>query len=156
MQNKENEGVLIYKEHEVNGQKYTPKMCNIYYIDKELGEASITTRTDKISFSDNFLKNNARFFSNENIINIEGLNIVEPGDLYKVTNHLSCVASLVNMTDFTELPCGQNNIDTVGEYRDFIESLIILLQAAKKETEKQWLYLENTDDLSPNNDNNPA
>ncbi len=142
---------LIYKEQEVNEKKYTPKICNIYYIDKEQGEMSIPTRTDEITFSENFLKNKNDFFSNETILNIEGIEIIEPGDLLKVVNNLSCVTSLLNMTDFTELPFScSKNIDCIGEYRDFIESLMIILSTAKKEIEQHWNYLECTTDFTPN------
>ena len=126
------------EETEVNDKKFTPHLCNIFYLDKELGKTSVPVRSDKIKFfaDDNFIKS-------QNILNVEKVHNIEPGNMEIAVEHLSIVHSLLTMLPFEELAINSEDADSIFEWNNYVTALISLLKCSKRELKKQSEYLEN-------------
>ncbi|MBI1931568.1 MAG: hypothetical protein HYS24_03450 [Ignavibacteriales bacterium] len=122
----------------VNEQKFTPHLCNIFYLDKEFGKTSVPVRSDKIKF---FADDN--FINSQNILNVEKVHNIEPGNMEIAVEHLSVVHSLLTMLSFEELAINSENADSIFEWNNYVTALISLLKCSKRELKKQLEYLEN-------------
>lgn len=140
LNNSDNEKTQKQQNHEteVHEPKFTPKHCNIYYLDKKLGKMNVSTKSDKIKFSadDNFVKQ-------QNIIDVVKIDFIEPGNIELAVKHLNSVYSLLRLIPTEELAIESVYIDSVYEWNNYLSGLISLLKCSQRELMKQMEYLEN-------------
>ena len=127
------------KETIQNDQIFTPRLCTLHYIDKKYGEIYLPTRTDKIKFNSSELGG----ASVENILNIEGLEIEKPADLFKAAELLADVEASLRLIDYSNISTLGDNDDYTYMYMRSVSVLITILQLAKDELDTHMNYLMN-------------